>query len=142
MKRLSILLTLLLTIGSASAKKPPVIRVSLIPETQVIDATHLRRNAKDEIEVLVMHRGRHAALLTFHLNGQATAKVGYAECIRLYLAPGRYRFGVTPSHNFGRASFWEMNADVSRNTRQVYRIFQSAGFSSSGGNAVFEIARH
>ena len=137
-----LLLTLVLTIGSASAKKPLEARVPLVPDAQVIDAAHLRRNAKDEIEVVVVQRARGAGLLTFHLNGRPTAKLGYGEGLRLYLAPGRYRFGVAPSHYYGGTGFWQTNVDVSANTRQVYRIFKSAGFTSSGGNAVYEISHN
>jgi hypothetical protein len=48
---------------------------------------------------------------------------------------------VAPSPNFGRAIFWQMTAEVSPKQLQLYRIFQSAGFTSSGGNAVYEISR-
>jgi hypothetical protein len=113
-----------------------------VPAAQVIDATHLRRHSNDEIEVVVVQQVRGSGLLTFHLNGRAVAKLDYADWICLYLSPGRYRFGVDPSYNFGRSGFWEMNADVSRSTHLVYRIFQSAGFTSSGGNAVYEISRY
>lgn len=141
MKLLSILLALAVTICSASARRPLEIRESPVSAAQVIDATHLRRHSNDELEVVVVQQVRGSGLLTFHLNGRAVAKLAYADWICLYLSPGRYRFGVVPSYNFGRANFWEMNADVSRNTQQVYRIFQSAGFTSSGGNAVYEISQ-
>lgn len=140
MKRVTVLLTLILTIGTPNAK-PVEIRASLVPDSQVIDAAHFRRKTKGEIEVVVVQRARGAGLLTFHLNGRPTAKLGHAEAVRLYLAPGRYRFGVSPSYPYGGTGFWQMNADVSETTPQVYRIFKSAGFTSSGGNAVYEISR-
>ena len=101
----------------------------------------MQRHSNREIEVIVVQQARGGGLLTFHLNGEAVAKLAYADWVRLYLPPGRYRFGVAPSVNFGRATFWQTNAEVSPETRQLYRIFQSAGFTSSGGNAVYEIAR-
>ena len=142
MKRLTFLLTLVLTIGSVRAAKSVEIRASLVPDSQVIDAAHLRRKVKNEVEVVVVQRARGAGLLTFHLNGGPTAKLGYGEGLRLYLAPGRYRFGVAPSHYYGGTGFWQMNVDISARTHQVYRIFKSAGFTSSGGNAVYEISRY
>lgn len=117
------------------------LRASPIPSSQVIDATHLRRHSRDEVEVVIVQQARGGGLLTFHLNGRATAKLGHGECVRLYLEPRHYRFGVAPSPNFGRAVFWQMTAEVSPKELQLYRIFQSAGFTSSGGNAVYEISR-
>jgi hypothetical protein len=139
-KFLIILLALFAMIASANAKRRLEIKATPIPEAQVIDATHLRRTGREQVEVFVVQQAKGAGLLVFHLNGRATAKLEYADWIRLYLRPGRYRLGVSPSPNFGRATFWEMSADVTGKTEQIYRIFQSAGFTSSGGNAVFEIA--
>ena len=138
---LSVLLALLAMIASANAKRRLEMRASAIPDTQVIDATHLRRTGQEQVEVVIVQQAKGSGLLLFHLNGRATAKLAYGEWMRLYLQPGRYRFGVLPSPNFGRATFWEMSADVSGKATQVYRIFQSAGFTSRGGNAVYEIAR-
>lgn len=140
MKRLCVLLVLFGAICDAPASRRFQIHASPVPSTQVIDATHLRRHSKDEIEVVIVQQAR-PGLLTFHLNGRAVAKLDYADWVRLYLSPGRYRFGIVPSYSFGRGSSPEMKADVRANTRQIYRIFQSAGFTSSGGNAVYEIAR-
>lgn len=140
MKRLFILLVLCGTICDAPAGRRFEIHGWPVPSTQIVDATHLRRNSKDEVEVVIVQQARRG-LLTLHLNSRAVAKLEYAEFIRLYLPPGRYRFGVAPSYPFGRGSSPAMKADVRGNTRQVYRIFQSAGFTSSGGNAVYEIAR-
>jgi hypothetical protein len=142
MKLLGILLALAVSICSASAGRPLEIRGSPVSAAQVIDATHLQRHSKSEIEVVVVQQVRGSGLLTFHLNGRAIVKLAYADWTCLYLSPGRYRFGVVPSYNFGRSAFREMSADVSRNGQQVYRIFQSAGFTSSGGNAVYEISRY
>jgi hypothetical protein len=140
MKRLCVLLVLFGTICDAPARRRLEIRASPVPSAQVIDATHLRRHSKGDIEVVIVQQAR-PGLLTFHLDGRAIAKLDYAEWIRLYLSPGRYRFGVVPSYSFGRGSSPEMKADVRANSRQTYRIFQSAGFTSSGGNAVYEVAR-
>lgn len=126
---------------AVNAGRPIEFHALPIPSAQVIDATHLHRHAKDELEVVIVQQVRDAGLLTFHLNGRAIAKLEYADWVRLYLPPGRYRFGVTPSSNFGRGSSLESSAEVTAKTRQVYRIFQSAGFTSSGGNAVYEISR-
>lgn len=141
MKRLSVVLLLALTIGKASAGRHLEILPSPVASTQVINATNLRRHSKDEIEVVIAQQVRGSGQLTLNLNGQAVAKLGYADWVRLYLSPGRYRFGIVPSYSFGRGISPEMTADVSLNTRQLYRIFKSAGFTSSGGNAVYEIAR-
>jgi hypothetical protein len=140
MKRLSILLALVVTVSTTSARRPLEIRKSPVSATQVIDATHLRRHSKEEIEVVVVQQAHGTGMLDFNLDGRAIVKLAYGDWTILYLSPGRYRFGVVPSNNFGRATSWEMNADVSQNNRQLYRIFQSAGFTSSGGNAVYEIA--
>jgi hypothetical protein len=142
MTRLFLLFGLALTGCTTSQTGPTVIRASLVSPAQIIDRTHLQRRTNDEIEVDVVQQTRGAGLLTFFLNGQPIAKLDYGEMLRLYLSPGRYRFGVAPSHYFGGTGFWQMNADVTRNTHQIYRIFQSAGFTSSGGNAVYEIARY
>jgi hypothetical protein len=133
---------LAVTICSANARRPLEIQASSVSAAQVVDATHLRRHSNNEIEVVVVQQVPGSGLLTFHLNGRAVVKLAHADWTRLYLSPGRYRFGVVPSYNFGRSNFWEMTAEVSRNSQQVYRIFQSAGFTSSGGNAVYEISRY
>jgi hypothetical protein len=121
--------------------RPIEFQPSPIPSSQLIDATHLRRQTRDELEVVIVHQARGAGLLTFLLNGRAIAKLGYADWVRLYLSPGRYRFGAIPSFNFGRGISVEAAAEVTAKTRQLYRIFQSAGFTSSGGKAVYEISR-
>lgn len=142
MKRLFIILGLAVSSCTTSQGPSIVIRASSVSAAQIIDATHLHRHTVDEIEVVVVQQVRGEGLLTFHLNGQPMAKLAPDEMIRFYLSPGRYRFGIAPSYNFGRSGFWEMNTDVSQNTKQVYRVFQSAGFTSSGGNAVYEISRY
>ena len=140
MRRLFILFVLCGTICDAPAGRRFEIHGRPVPSTQVVDTTHLRRHSKVEVEVVIVQQAR-PGLLTLHLDSRAVAKLDYAEFIRLYLPPGRYRFGVAPSYSFGRGSSPEMKADVRGNRRQIYRIFQSSGFTSSGGNAVYEIAR-
>lgn len=136
------ILFLATTLSSSSpTTEAKTIRVSLVPETQVVDPTHFSRQSKEEIEVVVVQAARGTGLLTFYLNGRPIAKIAPGEAILLYLAPRRYRFGLMPSNHFGGAIWWETNAEVSRDISQVYRIFQSAGFTSSGGNAVYEIAQ-
>jgi hypothetical protein len=141
MKRLFIYLVLAVITCPAGKSAPTIIRAARVPTAQIIDASHFQRRSKDEIETVIVHQTRGAGLLTFYLNGQPIAKLGRGEGIRLYLSPGRYRFGVASSHYSGGTGFWQTNADISRNTHQIYRIFQSAGFTSSGGNAVYEISR-
>jgi len=141
LRAISSILLCLLPFSAVDGGRPIEFHASPVPSTQVIDATHLRRHAKDELEMVIVQQARGAGLLTFHLNGRAIAKLDYADWVRLYLSPGRYRLGVTPASNFGRGASVETSADVTAKTRQVYRIFQSAGFTSSGGNAVYEISR-
>jgi len=140
MKFPGVLLLLAVTICSASAAKRIEIHATPVAASQVMDATHTRRHAKNEVEISVVQQVRGSGQLMLHLNGLAVAKLAYADWIQLYLPPGRYRLGVAPAHNFGRAGLWEMNVDLSGNKPRIYKILQSAGFTSSGGNAVYEIA--
>ena len=78
--------------------------------------------------------------MTFQLDRKPLARLHRGEAIRLYLRPGRYRFGVVPMFNAILPSTSEVNADVRGPGPQFYRIFMSAGFTSSGGNAVYDIA--
>ena len=114
--------------------------VALVPKTQIFDASLTQRHSKNEVEVYIV-QGASRQLLTFQLNGQPVVKLASGEAVVLYLNPSRYRFGVVPSHFSGDTFLWQTNADVSRNPPQVYLIFQSAGFTSSGGGAVYEIKR-
>lgn len=141
MKRVVAYLALTVISCPASQSAPTVNRIAAVPAAQIIDASHFQRRSKDEIETVIVHQTRGAGLLTFYLNGHPIAKLGRGEGIRLYLSPGRYRFGVASSHYSGGTGLWQTNADISRNTPQIYRIFKSAGFTSSGGNAVYEISR-
>jgi hypothetical protein len=104
-----------------------------------LDATHLQRHSNNEVEVIIVQQARGSGLLNFHLDGRPVAKLDYGDWMRLYLEPRHYRFGIAPS-NFGRAIFWQMTAEVSAKGPRVYKIFRSAGFTSSGGNAVYEIS--
>jgi hypothetical protein len=104
-----------------------------------MDATHFHRRSGDEIEVIIVQQAQD--LMTFFLNRQPIAKLGQGEAMRLYLSPGRYRFGAILVVNWVLSPLAEMNANVTPDTRQLYRIFQSSGFTSSGGNAVFEISQ-
>jgi hypothetical protein len=138
-KRLAVLLVFAVTIDDVYARRRLEIHAAPVPQTQAIDATRLRRHTKSEIEVFVVQQARGAGLLTFQLNGKAVVKLGYADWVCLYLPPGRYRFGAAPS-GFGRGVSPETIADVSTKNVQLYRISQTAGFTSSGGNAVYEIS--
>jgi hypothetical protein len=138
MKRLLIALVLAATVHPANGGAGKV-RYPFVSPLQIIDATHFQRRNAAEIEVFILSRTS-GGLLTFYLNGQPVAKLSGGEAIRLYLSPGRYRFGVIPFSHVVLSSMWEMNADVKRNAPRFYRIFQSSGFTSSGGNAVYEIA--
>jgi hypothetical protein len=140
-KFVGMLVAATLSSRSPLAARPIEIHAEPVSAAHAIDATHLRRHSKSEVEVVIAQQARGAGLLTFHLNGHPVAKLEYADWVRLYLLPGRYRFGIAPSPNFGRALFWQMKAEISSKTPHLYRIFQSAGFTSSGGNAVYEISR-
>src|SRR5205085_12688221 len=108
------------------------------PPDRIIDAAHFHRRKVGEIEVIILTQ-ESAGLLTFYLDGQPVAKVIQGEAIRIYLSPGRYRFGIIPSSHVVLSSLWEMNADVAKNAPQFYRIFNSGG-RNSGWGASFEIA--
>jgi hypothetical protein len=142
MKTLLFVVALAVSGFTTSQSTPIVIRASAVPAARIIDGTHLHRRSNDEIEIVVVRQARAGGLLTFLLDRQPTAKLDHDEAIRLYLSPGRHRFGVVPSYYFGHSSSWEMTADVSRNKPQAYRIFQSSGFTSSGGTAVYEISNY
>jgi hypothetical protein len=136
-------LALLVAVFAASfpafAGKAIEIHESPISRGQILDPTHLQRHSNNEVEVIIVQQARGSGLLSFHLDGRPVAKLDYGDWVRLYLEPRHYRFGVAPS-NFGRAIFWQMTADVSPKKPHVYKIFQTAGFTSSGGNAVYEIS--
>jgi hypothetical protein len=140
-RTLAILLAVVAASSPAFAGKAIEIHESPISRSQVLDATHLQRHSTNEVEVIIVQQARGSGLLVFYLDGRPVANLGYADWVRLYLEPRRYRFGVAPSPNFGRAIFWQMAAEISPKSPQLYRIFKSAGFTSSGGNAVYEITR-
>jgi hypothetical protein len=137
MKRLLIALVLAATVYPASGGAGKV-RYPFVSPLQIIDATYFQRHNAGEIEVFVLSQAS-GGLLTFYLNGQPVAKLSGGEAIRLYLSPGRCRFGVIPSSHVVLSSLWEMNADVARNAPRFYRIFPSGG-RNSGWGAAFEIA--
>jgi hypothetical protein len=139
-RTLAILLAVVAASSPAFAGKAIEIRESPISRNQVLDPTHLQRHSPSEVEVIIVQQARGSGLLSFHLDGRPVAKLDYGDWVRLYLEPRRYRFGVAPSPNFGRAIFWQMTAEIAPKSRQLYKIFQSAGFTSSGGNAVYEIS--
>lgn len=134
-----LLIALALAASSYPISGAPTARYSHIAPLQIIDATYSQRHNAGEIEVFILSQTS-GGLLIFYLNGQPVAKLEGGEFIRLYLSPARYRFGVIPYSHVVLSSMWEMKADVSRNSPRYYRIFQSSGFTSSGGNAVYEIA--
>jgi hypothetical protein len=138
---LAILLAVFAASFPAFAGKQIEARESPISRKQILDPTHLQRHSNRDVEVIIVQQVRSSGLLSFYLDGQPVAKLGYADWVRLYLEPRRCRFGVAPSPNFGRATFWQMTAEISPKSSRVYKIFQSAGFTSSGGNAVYEITQ-
>src|SRR5436190_18329600 len=95
MKRSLILLALIAT-GSFTNGAPGTVQVALVPPDRIIDAAHFHRRKVGEIEVIILTQ-ESAGLLTFYLDGQPVAKVIQGEAIRIYLSPGRYRFGIIPS---------------------------------------------
>jgi hypothetical protein len=137
MKWLLMVLALIAT-GSLANAAPGTIQVPLVPSERIIDATHFYRRTATEIEVAILAQ-ESAGLLTFYLDGQPVAKVSQGEAIRLYLSPGRHRFGIIRSSHVVLSSLWETDADVARNAPQFYRIFHSGG-RNSGWGASFEIA--
>ncbi len=139
MQRLLVILALT-AVGVSSVHAQEGRKFTAIPADQVIDDSVVRRHSSAEVEISVLQAAC-GELLTFCLNGRAVAKLAGSQMVPLYLTPGRYRFGVVPSYNFGRGQgLQQMNADITREPRQFYRIFQSGGFTSSGGNAVYEVS--
>jgi hypothetical protein len=138
-RTLAILLAVVAASSPAFAGKAIEIHQLPISRNQILDATHLQRHSSNEVELIIVQQARGSGLLSFHLDGRPVAKLDYRDWVRLYLEPRHYRFGVAPS-NFGRAIFWQMTAEVSPKSPHVYKIFQTAGFTSSGGNAVYEIS--
>ena len=137
MKRLLMVLALAAT-GCTTSEGTGAVRVPFVPPGQIIDATHFHRRNAGEIEVFILCQASEG-LLTFYLDRQPVAKLSGGEAIRLYLSPGRHRFGVIPSSQVVLYSLWEMNADVARKGPRFYRIFPSGG-RNSGWGASFEIA--
>ena len=113
-------------------------RVPLVPESRVADVRRLVRGNPKEREVVILNSD--AQMLVFHLDRRPVASVARGEALRLYLLPGRYRFGVRPTSHALTPTMTEINAEISKDERQLYRIFQSSGFTSSGGNAALDIA--
>jgi hypothetical protein len=140
-RTLAILLAVVSALSPAFAGKAIEARESPISRNQILDPTQLQRHSNREVEVIIVQQVRGSGLLSFYLDGRPVAKLDYADWVRLYLEPRRYRFGVAPSPNFGRAVFWQMTAEISPKRPRFYKIFQSAGFTSSGGNAVYEISQ-
>ena len=104
----------------------------------MVDVRRLVRSDPKEREVVIINSG--AGMLMFHLDRRPVASVARREALRLYLLPGRYRFGVRPTSHALTPAMFEINAEVSDDDRQLYRVFQSSGFTSSGGNAALDIA--
>lgn len=125
--------------GCAGGPGGKVLNLGSVPDAQIIDGQYFSRHSTDETEVLVASNAG-GGLVTFCIQGNAVAKLDQGQAIRIYLRPGRYRFGVVPSW-FVRGSYWETNAEITAAAQQDYLIFQSSGFTSSGGSAVFEISR-
>jgi len=130
----------LVVAGCANGERSGGVRVPLVPPKQIVDATHLQRRSADDIEVVVLSQSGGSSLMTFQLNRRPIARVRQGEAILLYLSPARYRFGIIPYSHAALYSLSEITVDLTQNAPQIYRIFQSSGFTSSGGNAVFEIA--
>src|SRR5438128_2536999 len=95
MSRLLIVLALAAA-GYVSRERAVAGLASFVPSGRIIDATHLHRRSADEIEIIIVREASGGGLLIFHLNRQPIAKLDAGEMIRLYLSPGRYRFGVMP----------------------------------------------
>ena len=112
-----------------------------IPRDQILDARHFTRHSSDEVEVIVVRTRLNVGFLTVWLDGKAIAKIAEGQAMRLFLLPGQHRFGVVPSVRWGRANYREMKAEITRESRQVYAIFQTAGFTSLGGSPIYEIER-
>jgi hypothetical protein len=139
MRRFLILLLALAITGSAFARDPGAARFRTVPPERISDPSYSERRTPGDVEVVIVNLGR-GGLMTFELDRKPVARLYRREALRLYLRPGRYRFGVVPVLYAILPSTSEIFADVRAERRQVYRIFQSAGFTSSGGNAVYDIA--
>jgi hypothetical protein len=126
----------------------PTMKFAPVPAGRILDPTHFERRSPEQAEVLIFRPGRLRTggdLLSFHLNRKPIATFQAGEALRLFLEPGSHRFGVLPTSNPGLYRIAEIIAEVKKvpvDERQIYRVFQSSGFTSSGGNAVFEIRRY
>lgn len=137
--RCFLILLALASAASAYGKDSAAVRLPAVPPDRIIDPSHSERRSREDIEVLIFNQ-HGVGLMTFQLNRKPVAKLRRREAIRLYLRPARYRFGVVPVFNATLPSTSEINAEVGGEGPQLYRIFKSAGFTSSGGNALYEIA--
>ncbi len=116
--------------------------IPLIPSDQVIVRDYFVRHTPAEIEVIVLRNRIYDGLITLSVNGRAIAKFAQGQAIRLYLRPGSYRFGVVPSYSWGGAHYNESRVEITpQPQRQLYVVYQSSGFTSSGGSAVYEVSR-
>ncbi|MEO5720399.1 MAG: hypothetical protein ABIR71_02885 [Chthoniobacterales bacterium] len=136
---LVVVLALSRVAASSAAEKAPGRTVPLVAPSQIIDATHLNRRNPGEVEVVILNLAT-GKEMTFQVERKPVAKIRSGHAFRFFLTPGRYRFGIIPTHQVPLTPYWEMRADVKGAATQLYRIFQSSGFTSSGGNASYEIA--
>jgi len=129
----------LVTTGVAVGAEAPGRRVPTIPAKQIIDASPLQRSSAEQVLIGVFAQAG-GGLFTFYLDRKPIAQLGRSQGILLYLGPGTHRFGVIPSSRTVLHTVWETKVEITKQSAgEVYRIFQSSGFTSSGGNAVFEI---
>ena len=146
--RIQLLATAIILAGCLSGHAAPPGKVALVPPKRVSDATHFERRSAEEVEVVIAQlwpvmgaRARQNRLLAFQLNRKPVATFFAGEAVRLYLRPGRYRLGVIPTSNPHLHRVTEIEIQVTKGTRMLYRVFQSAGFTSGFGEAVFEFER-
>lgn len=121
-----------------AADKPQSRSFPLLQPAQIMDASYSTRHNAKEVEVVILNLA--SKQMTFQLERKPIAKITPGYAFRLYLSPGDYRFGIVPTYQVPLTAYWEMRAGVTGKETQLYRIFQSSGFTSSGGNAGYEIA--
>ncbi len=137
----------LCAVACAASAKPKRVYASPILPKQILDSTHLERHQADEVEIIVVREGhpmrkRSSDQLIFQLDRKAIARLYQDQLIRFYLPPGRHRFGVIPASNPGLYRVSELEVEIGNGKSSVFRIFQTGGFTSSGGKDVFDIASY
>jgi hypothetical protein len=131
---------LLFVLAGCATTPTPTNSAKPVPNERVLESALFHRNSPKDVEVIVKRdQGLNGALndTILTVDGKEVAKLQPGEIARLYLPSGRYLLGVVPSSNpFGSHSLQEIEASVSAETLQIYRIQ-----TGSGDDFAFRIAR-